>query len=191
MKKLTTILAAMAACICGNWAHAQQNDADTKAMMAYMTPGATHAQMAKSAGNWSGAITYWMQPGAAPTNTTGEAKNEMILGGRYLKSTNTGNMMGMPFEGMGITGYDNAKKVFVSTWVDNMGTGIMYMEGTWDDNNKAINFSGKMVDPVSGKDLQLREVLKFIDDNNQVMEMYISANGQEFKTMEIKYTRKP
>jgi len=39
--------------------------------------------------------------------------------------------MGMPFEGMGLDGYDNASKEYISIWIDNMGTGIMYMKGKW------------------------------------------------------------
>jgi hypothetical protein len=30
------------------------------------------------------------------------------------------------------------KKMFSSSWVDNMGTGIMNMEGTWDEATKSI-----------------------------------------------------
>jgi len=167
-----------------------QNQDDMKAMMAYMTPGEVHQMMAKSTGTWTGAITMWMQQGAQPMNMTGETKNEMILGGRYLRNTSTGNMMGMPFEGIGTTGYDNAKKIFVTTWIDNAGTGIMYLEGTWDAQNKSINFSGKMVDPVSGKDIPVRETLKFVDDNTHILEMYTTGQGKEYKSMEIKYTRK-
>jgi hypothetical protein len=129
-----------------------------------------------------------MEPGAPPTTSTAEAKNEMILGGRYLQATNSGNFAGMPFEGIGITGYDNAKKVFVSTWIDNMGTGIMYLTGTWDAATKTINYNGSMVDPVSGKDIPVKEKVQIIDDKHQVMEMYSLAGGKEFKTMEIKMT---
>jgi hypothetical protein len=146
--------------------------------------------MAKSAGTWTGVVTYWMQPGANPTTATAEATNQMILGGRYLQTRNTGNMMGMPFEGIGVTGYDNAKKVFVSSWVDNMGTGILYMEGTMDDQHKSITYTGKAVDPVTKVDQPFRQVLKFIDDNTQELEMYITVKGQEYKAMDIKYTRK-
>ena len=167
-----------------------QSDADMKAMMAYATPGEIHKMMAKSVGNWSAAVTMWMEPGAAPTNSTGEVKNEMILGGRYLQATNTGNFMGNPFEGISITGYDNAKKKFVNTWIDNMGTGIMFLTGTWDDATHSINFQGTMCDPASGKDIPVREVVKFIDDNNQMMEMYAVMGAKEFKTMEIKFSRK-
>lgn len=190
MKKLTTLLFIAMINFCCIRAIAQ-TEQEMKAMMDYATPGEIHKMLAKSTGTWTGAITMWMQPGAPPTNSTGEAKNEMILGGRYLQSKNTGNFMGMPFEGIGITGYDNARKTFVNSWIDNMGTGIMYLEGPWDDKSKSINLTGKMVDPGSGKDIPVREVMKFVDDNTQVMEMYyVMPDGKEFKSMEIKYTKK-
>lgn len=167
-----------------------QTDAETKAMMAYSTPGEIHKMLAKTVGDWSCKVTTWMEPGAPPTSSDAEAKNEMILGGRYLQSTSTGNFMGMPFEGIAITGYDNARKKFINTWIDNMGTGIMVLTGTWDEATKSIQFLGTMVDPMSGKDVPVREVLRFVDDKNQVMEMYSRNAGKEFKTMEIKYTMK-
>jgi hypothetical protein len=189
MKQLTKFLFTFSTTLCCAFAIAQNQD-DMKAMMAYMTPGDVHKMMAKSAGTWTGAISMWMQPGAQPMTMTGDSKIEMILGGRYLQEKSTGTMMGMPFEGQGTTAYDNAKKIFISTWIDNAGTGLMYLEGKWDDANKSINFSGKMVDPSTGKDLAVREVLKFVDDNTHTLEMYITADGKEYKSMEIKYTRK-
>lgn len=189
MKGLTISLLAVAV-VCTRLSVFAQSQDDMKAMMAYSTPGEMHKLMAKSTGTWTGAITMWMQPGAPPMTSTGEARNEMILGGRYLQSKNTGNYMGMPFEGISVTGYDNAKKVFVNSWIDNMGTGMMYLTGTWDDASKSINYTGTEVDPTSGKDIAIREVLKFIDDKTQMMEMYMTAGGAEFKTMEIKYTLK-
>lgn len=161
-----------------------------KAWEAYMTPGDVHKMLAKADGVWTGDITMWMSPDAPPQKTVSTSVNKMILGGRYQESKHTGNMMGMPFEGMSTVGYDNATKKFVSTWIDNMGTGIMNMEGTWDDATKTISLKGKMVDPMSGKEKEVRETMKFIDDNNQYMEMFDNAGGKEYKSMEIKYTRK-
>jgi Protein of unknown function (DUF1579) len=189
MKRLTKFLFTLSATLCCAFAIAQNQD-DMKAMTAYMTPGDVHKMMAKSEGTWTGVVSMWMQPGAQTMTMTGDSKIEMILGGRYLQEKNTGTMMGMPFEGLGTTAYDNAKKIFISTWIDNAGTGMIYLEGKWDDANKSINFSGKMVDPSTGKDLPVREVLKFVDDNTHTLEMYTTANGKEFKSMEIKYTRK-
>lgn len=189
MKRLTFVsMALVAACSCFS-SFAQNND-DMKAMMAYAAPGDNHKMLAKMAGTWSATVTFWMQPGAAPMTSSATAVNEMILGGRYLQSKNTGTMMGQPFEGMGITGYDNAKKVFIATWVDNFGTGILTMTGTWDDAAKGIVFSGKEVDPTTGKEFAYRQVVKNPDDHTQIMEMYANMGSGEFKNMEIKYTRK-
>ncbi|MNQ88055.1 hypothetical protein D3C85_1033040 [compost metagenome] len=112
------------------------------------------------------------------------------MGGRYQKCLFNGTMIGMPFEGMSIMGYDNSKKAFVSSWVDNMGTGIMHMEGIWDDAAKSINFKGTCVDPMTGKDTNIRQVMKFMDEDSQLLEMYCTMDGKEVKNMEIKYTRK-
>lgn len=188
MKRITRLLVVASATFFYTAVNAQSQD-DMKAMMAYSTPGEIHQMMAKSVGTWSGAITMWMKPGAPPMNMTGESKSEMIMGGRYLQATNSGNMMGMPFQGISVTGYDNAKKVFVNSWIDNMGTGMMFLEGTWDNATMSINFSGKMVDPTSGKDMPIREVIKFVDDNTQLLDMYVGSGGSEYKSMEIKYTR--
>jgi hypothetical protein len=155
-----------------------------------MTPGKEHAMLAKSNGTWTAEITSW-EPGKPPVVTKGTAVNKMILGGRYQESTNTSIMMGMPFEGKGTTGYDNAKKVFVSTWVDNMGTGIMSMEGPWDEATKSITLKGKGMDPMTMTERDYKEIFQMVDDNTQQMEMYgPGPDGKEFKWMEIKYTRK-
>ena len=60
----------------------------------------------------------------------------MALGGRFLEERVQSSFMGQPFSGIGYTGYDNVKKKYVSTWMDNMGTMIMVMEGTPDPAGK-------------------------------------------------------
>lgn len=160
---------------------------------AYATPGDMHKLMAKWNGTWTGKILMWMKPGGPADSTTGTSVNKMIYGDRYQVSTHTSKMMGMPFEGQSIMGYDNAKKVFQSTWVDNMGTGIMMMEGTWDDATKTLTMSGKMTDPSSGtnKETNVREVVRIIDDTHQMFEMYgTGPDGKEFKSMEIALAKK-
>ena len=115
--------------------------------MAYMTPGKAHEMMAKTDGTWDGDITMWMEPGGQPMKSTGTAVNKMILGGRYQHSVHTGSFMGQPFEGINTLAYDNAKKVYITTWIDNMGTGIMQAEGAWDPAIKGIVFKGIMFGP--------------------------------------------
>src|SRR4028118_1807600 len=96
----------------------------------------------------------------------------------------------MPFQGISTTGYDNARRVFVNTWIDNFGTGIMTSEGAYNAKTKSIEFKGMVTDPMAGgRQMPFRQVLTFIDDNNQRLEMYNMHQGKEFKSMEIVLTR--
>lgn len=165
--------------------------ATMKAWEAYATPGAEQKQLAMDNGQWDGATTLWMAPDAPPSQTKMVCINTMIMGGRYQQAVHRGTFEGQPFEGVSTVGFDNVKKAYISTWIDNMGTGIMVMEGKYDAKTKTINFKGKQVDPVSGKELEMRENFTFVDDNTRKMEMYQKPLvGKEFKTMEIVFTRK-
>jgi len=163
--------------------------AQQQAWMEYMTPGPMHEMMAKSVGDWKATIKFWMDPAGEPTVVEGTSKVEMILGGRYLKETSNSMVMGMPMEGLNLMGYDNATKEFTSVWIDNMGTGTMVANGTYDDETKTITLHGSMFDPMTGKDTKFRETLHIIDDNHHVFEMYTDNDGQEVKSMEVEYTR--
>ncbi|MEI9908677.1 MAG: DUF1579 domain-containing protein [Bacteroidota bacterium] len=157
----------------------------------YMTPGDVHKMMAKWDGTWNGEVTMWMYPGVPPEKSKSIAINKMVLNGLYQQSTHTGNMMGMPFNGMSTTAYDIHNKEFISTWIDNMGSGIMVLKGPWDEATKTVNLKGRMTDPGTKGDVDVRETFKIIDDNTQEMEMFVMMpDGKEFKTMNIKYSRK-
>jgi hypothetical protein len=161
-----------------------------KAWMDYATPGDMHKWIASTDGTWSGEVQSWMDPAAPPTISTATATSKTMMGGRYQQTNFKGTMMGQPFEGLNTLAYDNAKKEFVSTWIDNMGTGIMVMKGKMDESTKTINFEGTMTDPATGKDSKMRQVAAFPDANTQTMEMYCEQDGKEMKTMAMKMTKK-
>lgn len=150
-----------------------------KNWQAYMTPGQPHQMIASWNGTWNGDVSMWMAPGAPPSKSTSTTTNKMALGGRYQISEHKGSFDGMPFEGMSTLAYDNAKKMFISTWIDNMGTGIMVVQGPWNEATKSMDLKGKMTDPNTGNDIDVRETFKVVDDNTQVMEMY--CNGADGK----------
>lgn len=163
-----------------------------KNWMAYSTPGEMHKMVAGWDGTWNGEVTMWHAAGAPPEISKSRAVNKTVMGGRYQVSNHTGNMMGMPFEGMSTLAYDNFKKVFISTWIDNVGTGLMKLEGPWDAASKSMTLTGKCVDPSSGtgKEMAIREVFHIVDDKTHVMEMFgPGTDGKEFKMMEIKMTK--
>ncbi len=157
----------------------------------YMTVGEPHKMLAKTAGTWTAETTMWMADGAPPQKSTGSSVTETIYGGLYQKTTHKGDMMGMPFEGQSIAGYDNMKKEYFSTWIDNMGSGIMVATGQYDSVANKLTLSAT-TKCMNGQDATMREVFTIVDDNTHIMEMYgpDPKTGKEYKTMEIKYIRK-
>ena len=164
--------------------------ADQKAWMDYMTPGPMHEMMAGSVGEWKSINTFWMDPAGEPMVSEGTVKFEMIMGGRYMKSTHKGMVMGMPFTGMMLQAYDNATREFIAIWIDNLGTGMSVSKGTYDEGTKTLKSTGTMIDPMSGKEVYYRQTVQLIDDNHQVVEMFMLEDGKEFKNMVIELTKK-
>lgn len=161
--------------------------AAVKAWEDYMQPGESHALLAKWVGKWDVDMTFYSR--GQETKATATATYKLKLGGRYLQCNYDGNIDGTPFEGENTTAFDNARKLFLSTWIDNMGTGMMYMEGTYNTATKTITAKGKATDVVSGEEFNIRETHTMIDDNNQVMEMFDIKNGKETKSMTLKLKR--
>ncbi len=179
------------------WADdAPKMTADQQAMMEKMakaaTPGAPHQMMQKWAGDWECKVKFQMDPKQPWQESSSTATVTSLMDGRYVQEVSTGNMMGMPFNGMGIYGYDNVIGKYVSTWIDNMGTGIMKSEGTADASGKVITWSASMSDPITGKVTKERMVTTVVDDDHHTFEMYGVPPGQkkEMKTMVIEYSRK-
>ena len=154
------------------------------------TPGDHHRRLASLAGTWATKTKFWMEPSAPPTESTGACEQRMLLDGRYLQQECTGEMMGQPFRGIGVTGYDNYTKKYVSTWTDTLGTGIFLMEGTASTDGKIITLTGGHDDPIEGH-MEHRAVWQLEDRNRQIFELYgTGKDGKETKMMEIAYTRK-
>lgn len=160
-----------------------------EAMMKAGTPGDAHKNLNALVGSWSTKVTMWMAPGADPMTMDGTSETRWVMGGRYLEERFTGNFMGSPFEGLGYTGYDNVKKQYWGTWMDNMSTGMMMSTGAYD--GKVWTFKGTMPDPMTGKDSTIDQKVTFADADHHTMEMWGPApDGKIFKSMEITYSRK-
>jgi hypothetical protein len=154
------------------------------------TPGEPHRQLARLAGTWTTVTKEWTAPGKPSSESTGTAEMKMLLGDRFLQQEYSGQMMGQPFSGMSIDGYDNLRKKYVTTWMSTSGTGIMLMEGTGSDDGKTITLKGEHEDPEGGK-MQHRAVWKILDDDHQTFEMYAPHQGtKDMKILEITYERK-
>jgi len=197
MKRLLALAAVtLFASSVGRAADAPKPSAADQAMMEKMmkaaTPGPQHAVLTKLAGDWACTVKFQTDPSKPAQQEQSTATITALMDGRYIQEVDAGQMMGMPFNGMGISGYDNVIGKYVSSWIDNMGTGIMKSEGTADASGKTITWLGTVSDPATGKVSKMRMVTTLLDDDHHTFDMYSTPPGakKEMKTMTIEYARK-
>ncbi len=154
------------------------------------TPGEPHKALAKLVGSWETRTRSWMEPDKPPVVSSGACEQKLILDGHYLQQTYTGDMMGQPFTGISILGYDNHTRKYQSIWVDTMSTGVYFFEGTGSRDGRTIKQESRYDDPVQGPSLW-RTVTRVRDDNTIEFEMFLTPKGKkETRMMEMTITRK-
>lgn len=156
----------------------------------YADPVAEHKQMERQVGKWTYVSKMWMDPNAPATESKGTCEVTPLLGGRFFRTDYHGDMMGKPFEGIAIAGYDIAKKLYTGVWMDNFGTMMMTYSGTCNADGSECVYKATFDDPVMKVTKSVREVCRWTGPDTWVMEWYESWPGQEErKGMEITHTR--
>ena len=167
-------------------------------MMELGKPGENHKQLAQLAGDWTYTVKMWMDPSAPPEESKGTASRKAVMDGRFYiadaKGTfkmpgADGKMQDMNFTGMSIEGYDNVKKKYVSSWIDNMGCMIMNLDGAYDAASKTFTYKSDC-EMMPGMPVKIREVIKVVDADHHTFDFFEDRGAGETKTMEISYTRK-
>jgi hypothetical protein len=144
-------------------------------------PGPEHERLKKLVGTWDATVDMM------GTKSKAKAEYRMGPGDLWLLEHFIGDFGGMKFEGMGATGYDPAKKKYVSVWIDSMSPTPMLSEGTLKGDrmvmHSKMNQQGKMVNVTTSS------VMK--NDNTIFFTMTTrGADGKEMPMMTITYKRK-
>lgn len=162
-------------------------------MKKFGTPGPEHKNLEPLVGQWDVTVKMFEKPGESPKVSKGTSNTQWMLDKRYIGEHFKGNIEGMSFEGMGLTGYDRYGKKYVGMWVDSMSTGFMTTKGTYDAKTKTFTFEYVHDDPYMGKKMKCRDVVRILGNDEHVSEMYRApfGGGDEFKIMEIRYVRAP
>jgi hypothetical protein len=173
---------------------AQTTPADQqKAMDAYMKAAAVtanHQALKYFVGKWDVESTMWTVPGAPPSTSKNVNDGVLIMGGRYVRMDYRGQMMGMPFEGLQITGYDNIEKAYKTLWIDNSSTSFYVLTGQYDAAKKTYTNIGSWADPVGGT-TPVRMVIRIVSQDEYVSETYMKMpDGKDFKSMVDRYIRR-
>jgi len=157
----------------------------------YGPPGPEHKLLEPLVGSWHAKVNCWMDPTQPAQASDGTLVRKSIMGGRFVQEDYDGKMMDQPFQGLGILGYDRAKKQFVTTWIDSISTAIQHSHGTYDESAKTWTFRHEDDCPITGNRVRMRDTLRIVSADEQQMEMYRQLGDEkEVKMMEIVLTRK-
>jgi hypothetical protein len=165
---------------------------DMQAVMLAGAPGKMHEHLAKDVGVWHGKNTMWMAPGAEPMKSESTSTITPMMDGRFTKLEVAGEMPGMgPFHAIGITGFDNVSQKFVSTWIDNHGTGMMNGTGELSRDGKTLTWRFSYNCPVTKKPAVMRQVETTTGPKTKTLEMFAAEpkSGKVYKMMSIELTK--
>src|SRR4029453_16935916 len=101
-------------------------------------PGPGHKALEHFVGSWEAEVKCWTDPDGPPHVSQATAEADWIMNGRFLQEDFQGEMMGNPFNGRSLIGYDNVKEMFQSVWISDMQTSMFTTEGRGGSGNRVI-----------------------------------------------------
>ena len=133
-----------------NWLIAAALIASTP-LHAEEAPAQLNAESAKTIlameeGTWDADISFPSnEPGKPDEKAKGVQVNRLRSGGMWI--INEFSVVGTPYEGTGIWGFDWTKGRFSGIWVDNNDQQIRMDDGRWDEANKTMTWSANLAQP--------------------------------------------
>lgn len=158
---------------------------------AQIQPTAEHELLKAMVGDWNAKMKLYHTPGAEPEVNECTETVELLPGGMWVTSRFEGKIMGMPFSGIGTSGYDPTEKKYVGTWVDSMSPYMQTIKGDYDAKTKTMTSISTSRNPLNGEEITYKEIGREINDDTRTFEMHMpNEKGEYVKMMEIEYTRK-
>ncbi len=152
------------------------------------TPGPAHRALESLVGNWDAEVRCWTERGGESEMNAGSAQGTWIMNGLFLQEDFKGEMMGKPFTGRTIIGYDNVQQAFRLVWLSDNQTSMFVADGTAENDYKSITFEGTASCPIKGE-VRTRVVLRLLSPERRELEMFDLTEVEATKTMEITYVR--
>jgi len=155
---------------------------------AAMTPSDGHARLMPMVGTWHATTTFRIAPEAPETVSEGSSVHRLVLGGRFLEQIYKGTSMGMPFEGMGFTGFDNVRRKYIGVWMDTFGTGLMHSVSSGTPTDQRIDFTCEAIEP-SGDKRIFEAIVRISGHEKHSYEMWTKGDKGMYRVMLIEYER--
>jgi hypothetical protein len=160
-----------------------------KMMQEFAKLAPQHEVFQRMAGSWTTEVKNFEPNSTEPTVSNGTAEFKCLMGGRYLMQSFQSDMNGQEYEGIGISGFDKGKQRYVGVWFDNMSTGLVHTQGTFDAARDTMTETGSANTPMGAMDMRM--VTQHLDKDSFRFSLFMKLpDGNEMKSMEIIYRRK-
>jgi hypothetical protein len=161
----------------------------TPEQLAYYMPGEHHKLLEVFVGSWDATVEMAGPEGAMTMQGSMEAR--LVMGGRYLQQDFKADMMGMPFEGMSLMGYDGLGRVFESIWIDNSTTDLTTSTGFAAPDGVNFTMLSEEVDQATMTKREVEQRTRVVSRDEIVYEHWSAgADGAQTKTLTVTYKRK-
>lgn len=174
-------------------AEAQSEKADTLTqLLDYSRPGPAHQHLAALQGNWDFQDTRRAYVKGVLVRTPifdGRFYAVEITGGKLQVPIANGAMKEDNYRGLQWEGYDNARKTYITTSINNhIGSDEEIQQGLYDSTLKVLTYESQS-ELLPGLRVRSKRIVKLVDANTYTEEYLEESNGQWNKVRELRYTR--
>lgn len=164
----------------------------TAQMLVFSAPAANHLLLGQLAGNWNfhdAKLVFVKGTLSRKAIYNGRFFLVEIIGGKLKLPIENGKMIEDNYQSMQTEGYDNVRKKFIMTSINNhIGSDIQEQSGDYDPGKKQFTYTWEDLlmpaTPVLNK-----RVLSIIDPDHYKEEYFEVSRGKETKVRELDYDR--
>jgi len=159
-------------------------------VVAQTEAGEAHKPLAALVGDWDAEVKVWYASGKPPMSFKETVKRESLFDDRFvMERVDSAGAVG-PYHGLSVLGYNIYEKRYEIFFIDNGGTAMNLWTGTFDEAKKTFSFAGNELD-LGGRKVMFRTTIDCSKPDTQIKEGFKPGrDGKEFKTFEVKLTRK-
>jgi len=152
--------------------------------------GKFHDFLKQFEGSWETKSEFQM--GEQVMKSKGTETDKFAVGGLFLLTDGKADMEGMPmpFEFHSTWGYDEHKKKYTGSWVDNMSTAIWPFEGTVDEAGKVFTLAMEGPNPMDGKPMKIKFIHEITGKDARKLTLFMPGHDGKEMQMKIDYVRK-
>ena len=152
---------------------------------AFATPNENHEFLSRLAGEWNTTTSLMGLP-----VEDGSASFSMILGNRFVNGDISGTFANVPYIGRVTIGYDNYKHKFVASFLNDLGTSMLWAEGMLDKSGNTLSLWGSMDEWMTDEhDIPAMYRFAVIHKNQFIFELHDLANEGETVVIKTTYNR--